>query len=412
MPATRQANDFRNRTNRFKQLEAGRYHQTIADEGIYLLYRRGPKRSVWYVRLRDGKQRSLGLADDYQDADGENVLTYTQAMHAAVEKARRAEDAKGDVEPRGGYRVGEAAKRYIDHKTAQGMRSVTETERIIKNDILPTWRHVALKNANKRRVTEWIDGLVSAPRRDRAGKKLTKDDSRDAVRRRRATAQRKWTTLRAILNYAYDHDMVDVPVWKGVKDLRDIDPPEDSFPTVKACQRLARHASDEFRPIVEATFLTGAAYGELTALKVADYRADSGHVMVADSKRRNRAIPLTADGVSLFDELSAGKGDDELLFTRSDGRAWRKSEQIRPIRDANNAAKIDPLITLTKLRKTYGSLLLNAGVSIDVVAKAMGHSDTRITRRHYGRLLQQTIDDQVRNALPSIGRKRTVTRLK
>ena len=81
------------------------------------------------------------------------------------------------------------------------------------------------------------------------------------------------------------------------------------------------------------------------------------------------------------------------------------------MRDANIAAKIEPAITLTRLRKTYGSLLLNAGVSIDVVAKAMGHSDTRITRRHYGRLLQKTIDDQVRNALPEFGVSRKVSRL-
>jgi integrase len=199
--------------------------------------------------------------------------------------------------------------------------------------------------------------------------------------------------------------MTALPVWKGVKGLRNIDPPEDTFPTLDECRRLARRAPAQFRPLVEATFQTGAAYGELIALQVKDYRADSGHVVVFDSKPRNRALPLTPDGMALFDELTAGRKGDEYIFTRK-GLPWKKSEQKRPMTEANRLAKISPPITLTKLRKAYGSLLLNAGVSLDVVAKAMGHSDTRITKRHYSRLLQGTIDDQIRAALPSLDQRR------
>ena len=413
MPATRQQNDFRNRTNRFKHLEAGKYHQTIADEGVYLLYRRGPKKSVWYVRPRSGKQRSIGLADDYQDADGEDVLTYHQAAQAAIKKSRDAAESKRDPEPRGGYKVGEAAAAYLKHKKVQGLKSIGETERIINADILPTWKAIPLRQATKRRINEWIDELVSASRRTRGRKELPADNTKESIRKRRATAQRKYTILRAILNFAYEQEMTDLPVWRGVKDLRNIDPPEDSFPTLAECKRLARRAPDEFRPIVEATFLTGASYGELIVMSVKDYRADSGHVVVFDSKRRNRAVPLTQDGVALFDELTADKSGEDYIFTHADGRPWKKSEQKRPMTEANRLAKISPPITLTRLRKAYGSMLLNAGVSLDVVAKAMGHSDTRITKRHYSRLLQETIDKQIRAALPSLGvKRRKVARLK
>jgi len=412
VPATRQQNDFRNRTNRFKHLAAGKYHQTIADEGIYLLYRRGPKKSVWYVRPRGAQQRSIGLADDYQDADGDDVLTYHQAVQVAIEKSRRAKESDRAPDPRGGYTVGQAAEAYLKHKKAHGLKSVVETERTINTDILPTWKNVSLKRATKRRVNEWIDSLVSAPRMTRGGKERPADRSKEGIRRRRATAQRKFTVLRAILNYAYEQDMTAFPAWKGVKDLRNIDPPEDTFPTLKECKRLARRAPTDFRPIVEATFLTGAAYGELTAMFVADYRSDSGHVNVFNSKRRSRAIPLTPEGISLFDELTVSKASDDHIFTHTDGRPWKKSEQKRPMTEANKAAKVSPPITLTRLRKAYGSMLLNAGVSLDVVAQAMGHSDTRITKRHYSRLLQSTIDEQIRNALPSLGIERKVARLK
>ena len=412
MPATRQQNDFRNRTNRFRTLKTGKYHQTIADEGIYLLYRRGPKRSAWYVRPRGGQQRCIGLADDYQDADGDAVLTYHQAVQIALRKAKKAAEADRAPEPRGGYTVEQAAKAYLKQKKAHGLKSVAETERVIEKDILPNWKTIPLKQATKRRINDWIADLVSAPCRTRSGNELPLDGSKEAKRRRRATAQRKYTILRAVLNFAYEQDMVGAPAWKGVKDLRNIDPPEDKFPTLAECKRLARRVPDEFRPVVEATFLTGAGYGELTSMQVKDYRPDSGHVIVFDSKRRNRAIPLTPEGIAVFDEQTADKSGNDLIFTHADGSPWGKSEQSRPLREANRLAKIDPPITLTRLRKAYGSLLLNAGVSLDVVAKAMGHADTRITRRHYSRLLQSTIDEQIRAALPSLGIERKVARIK
>ena len=122
---------------------------------------------------------------------------------------------------------------------------------------------------------------------------------------------------------------------------------------------------------------------------------------------------LTPDGVALFDELTAGKDADAPIFTHKDGRPWKKSEQSRPMAEANTKAKLDPSITLTRLRKAYGSLLLNAGVSLEIVSKAMGHSDPRVTRRHYSRLLQSTIDTEIRAALPSLGsRRRKVARFK
>ena len=145
-------------------------------------------------------------------------------------------------------------------------------------------------------------------------------------------------------------------------------------------------------------------------MRVRDYTS-TGHVRVFNSKRRPRQIPLTSDGVALFDELTAGKDADELIFTHNDGRPWSKSEQSRPIAEANEKAKLDPPITLTRLRKAYGSLLLNAGVSLEIVSKAMGHSDPSVTRRHYSRLLQSTIDQQIRSALPSLRPRRKVARL-
>jgi integrase len=379
--------------------------------GLAVGYYKGARGGSWTIRRTVGKKKfhqRIGLADDYADADGVVVLSYEDT----VKRAMRGDDS-APATPRGKRTVGDACEAYIADRKAHGAKSAGEIERVLRADILPTWRNVLLTDATRSRINRWIADLVSAPRRMKGGKTLPADNSKEAKRRRRSTAKKKWSNLRAALNFAYDNDMTDVPVWKGVKDPKNVDPAPDIFPTLDECKRLARRAPADFRPIVEATYQTGAAYGELIAMKVKDYRADSGHVNVFDSKRRNRSIPLTAGGVALFDEITAGRGGDEPMFVRADGRAWKKSEQQRPMAEANALAKISPAITLTKLRKTYGSLLLNSGVSLDVVSTAMGHSDTRITRKHYARFLQGTIDEAIRKALPSLGRRpRKVSRLK
>jgi len=42
-------------------------------------------------------------------------------------------------------------------------------------------------------------------------------------------------------------------------------------------------------------------------------------------------------------------------------------------------------------RKTFGMLCLNRGVSLEVVAKCMGHASTEMTRKHYAFILDKTV---------------------
>lgn len=71
---------------------------------------------------------------------------------------------------------------------------------------------------------------------------------------------------------------------------------------------------------------------------------------------------------------------------------------------------MNPTVTLTDLREAFGSLLLNNGVSLEVVSKAMGHASIDTTRKHYAHLLQETVDKAIRGALPKIGIERQTVR--
>ena len=76
------------------------------------------------------------------------------------------------------------------------------------------------------------------------------------------------------------------------------------------------------------------------------------------------------------------------------------SEVSRRMAEANKAAKLSPPATFHDLRRSYGSLLANAGARDAVIAAALGHTDTRMTRRHYGHLLDTAIAKEIGKRLP------------
>jgi integrase len=66
------------------------------------------------------------------------------------------------------------------------------------------------------------------------------------------------------------------------------------------------------------------------------------------------------------------------------------------------------------LRHTYASSLVQAGVSVAIVAEALGHADTRMVSKHYGHLAPSHVADAIRAHLPALGIEldNTVTRLR
>ena len=66
-------------------------------------------------------------------------------------------------------------------------------------------------------------------------------------------------------------------------------------------------------------------------------------------------------------------------------------------------AKIAPQISFHGLRHTYASLSIMNGAPALVVAKSLGHSDTRMVDKHYGHLADTFVKDTVRKTAPSFG---------
>ena len=149
---------------------------------------------------------------------------------------------------------------------------------------------------------------------------------------------------------------------------------------------------------------TGARYGELTSLKVSDFNADSGTLHIRTSKSgKGRHIVLADEGVALFATQAAGRPANALLLPKEGGDEWKSSQQARPMKAACKAARIELEANFHCLRHTYASYAIMNGAPLLVVAKNLGHSDSRMVEKHYGHLAPSYIADAIRAAAPKFG---------
>lgn len=412
----RAARDIRleNRTNRLK-LEAGKRYYVAITEGLSLIYRRTEKDfGVWSVRIKDGSGGDrlvrIGPADDYQDADGESVLTFPQAQ----EKARALSKETKAV----GHAIGklptveEAAKHYLewfkDHR-----KSFRETDATVSAHIIPALGKHLVTELTTPMIRRWHERLAIQPARKRCSALSTKPAFRnmpgtdDAKRARKSTANRILTVLKAILNKAFQDGLAsDDTAWRRVKPFENADEPVIRFLTEAESARLVNACQPSFRPLVKAGLFTGCRYGELSRLLVKDVNLDIRMIYITPQAKsgKGRHIPLSSEGYDFFKIMVAGKVGKDHVLVRADGDPWGKNHHVRPLEAACAQAKIEPAVGFHELRHTYASTLAQAGVDLLTISKLLGHADTRITARHYAHLCDNTLKAAV-SKLPGFGHK-------
>ena len=385
------------------------YWRTVS-RGLAIGYRRaGAAAGTWYVREHRPSgyvKRTLAAADDTGPADGSTVLSWPQVLRLALE-------APPETIPsaRGGLTVRELAEKYFEARKVASRSQQSAT--LDAGKVAAALMKFGDSRAADLRTDElrgWRDELVSAALEDFKG---DDDERRERQRKAQATANRTWNVLRALLNWGFNEGKLPSDAeWRKVKPFRHVDRPRTRVLSVAECRRLLNAAAPHFRPLVRAAMLSGLRYGELCRLRVRDYAGDG--LTVANGKGGGtKRTPLTSEGVEFFDAVTAGQPAGAYVFTKANGTPWATSEQHRPMQRACKAASIDPPACFHDLRRTYGSLLINAKAPLAVISEALRHADTRMTQRAYAHLLERTVRKELQKALPRIGPKasRKVARL-
>jgi integrase len=376
--------------------------------GRALGYRKGANGGSWLARYRanDGArhQTALGSADDALDAVDNDVLTFAAAQAAARDWFARIDGNLGKRLVR--YTVGHALDDYV---AAFAGKSREKTVWAIDRYIRPALGENEVVSLTANVLGSFLRDLADQPAVYRANKKGERKlrpviGTGTGTRARRASANRVFAILKAALSLAFQNCRVPSDdAWRKVKPFPKVDAPRVQYLSPAEAVRLVNAAAVHFRPLVQAALLTGARWSELCRMRVRDADLVAGVVLIPETKAgRPRYVHLSDEGVGLFGALCGGKALDELIFTNQHGRAFGASHQIRPMREACENGKV-PSTGFHILRHTYGSRLAMAGVPIAVIAEALGHSDERITRKHYAHLSPSYVRDAIRAGLGTMG---------
>jgi len=309
------------RTARLKlELRKKPYMVRVAP-GVRLGYRRNASAGTWSVIAADGKSgnwvKKFGYADDHEEANGEQVLTFWEAQERARKLARGGKNAEEDDPGRPAI-VREALAAYQADLIARGgdVHNVSRVRRHLPNTL--AGKTVAL--VTSRELRRFRDNLLA--------KKL-----------RASSVNRISSALRAALNLAAAHDqrINNHTAWRiGLASIFDAAQARNVILSDQVIRRIIAAAlaiSVELGLLVEIAAVTGARVSQIANLRVVDLQADRlDPRLMMPSSRKGRGqkkityvpVPIPSSLAEKLKRASKDKPPDASLLTKMSGDRWKQ----------------------------------------------------------------------------------------
>ena len=386
-------NALESRTNRLKFPIAKKPVFVRVGPGISLGYRRNQTAGTWVLRIADGqggsKTSKIGLADDFDEANGAEFLDYWQAQERAKIEAKRGRASVGN-EP---LTVSAAAETYLSWLTAKNPRTAADTRGRLEKHFLPKFGKRLVSSLTKTMLDVWLSGMIG------------KSDNPERVRQSKDSANRVLTMVKALLNHAVKdpaNGLTDDAAWRLVKPFQGVSKPRDTRYTAAEVKRLISSAPDKATAdLIKGAFLTGARYGELAEARVSYFDARAQTLRVNVGKTGSRTIILQTSAVDFFSKLIAKRNSDEFLFIREDKTRWKRSDQTRPVKEALEKARLPLNGSIYALRHTYISSAIEGGVPLNIIAENCGTS-VRMIEKTYAKILAENRRQFIERGAPML----------
>ena len=294
-------------------------------------------------------------------------------------------------------------EQYMDDKKSE-IRATTwdKSRRNLEYYILPSLGDVKLSKLNASRLQQW--------KNDIGGMELST-----------VTKQNVYRELSAMMNYAVRMELITKTPLSGVGTFREpnFEKPEEKlhYYTPEQYRRFIAEAKKDadrrYYVFFSIAFYTGMRKGEINALRWTDIEGNIIHV------RRSVTQKLKGDDVetppknkSSYRNLQMPKNlmdilDEHKSILISNG-IYREENRIcggeRCLRDSSiehkntlyaNAAGL-PHIRIHDFRHTHASVLINEWISIQEIARRLGHSKVEITWNTYAHLYPREEERAVR----------------
>jgi integrase len=364
--------------------------------GLSLGYRRNDHAGSWSIRAANGAGgewvQRIGTADDYEQANGTDVLNYEQAVAEARRLYRGKDDT--DHDPSKPLTLDEALTCYETDLQARSARPynarlarhhltpslLSKPLVLITADELKAWRNrlvakglapssvnrvrnnvrAALELAAPSRSHIWKTGLETLPNATRARKLIFPDN-----------------VIRSLVAEAYNHDaalglLCDVLAATGMRPIQ--------------AQRL--HVED----------LIGGDKPRLMVSKT----AKGGGRNRAEKKLQHYPMPITPSLCAKLRQAAKGRADDASLLLRADGKPWSERDPHTDYRrnwlEIVKAVGLAPDATPYLFRHSSITRMLLRGLHTKLVADLHDTSEQMI-RQHYGKYIVEHTDEIARTAL-------------
>jgi integrase len=399
---------------------AAPYYVAIG-QGLDLGYRKGKRTNdvdrrggAWVARRYVGGANPYVVesldarADDFEDADGAEVLTFWQAQ----DRARDRMDGNPTVDAeRGLQTVGEAVTTYIEARVARSKHGRDASYRLASALKDEAFSARPLAEITEKDLQHWIDGLPG---------KLAP-----------ATIRRTSNDLRAALTAAVDKNWRNLPDTIRNEIKAGLKPP----PNAGGEARHALLTDADVRRIVDAAYevdadfgalvlvlaATGARFSQVARITVAGLQVDAERLIVpasikgkGDKKRPSIAVPVGPDVIARLKPLVVGRAGQESLLMRWVHRqtgpaTWERVKRApwdaaslmqRPWRKTLDGARVAPIEPYA-LRHSSIVRMLRKGIPVRIVA-GLHDTSTAMIERHYSAHILDMADELARQAIVSL----------
>lgn len=356
-----------NRTARLKLTIRKKPYTALIAPGIFLAYRRNAGPGTWSVKAH-GWLKRFSLADDHEDANGESVMTYWQALERAKTLARADE---GNTEKP--TSVAEAVDTYETDLETRGGRKYNATQ--LRLHLSDTLKSKAVALLTERELREWRAGLL---------KKELKPSSADRIGR----------SLKAALALAARNDkrITNAAAWKnGLKKLPDSEVARNVIlpdHTVAALVSGSYKEDADFGLLIDVLAETGARESQvfrLTPSDLQDHLTAPRLMMPTSKKGKNRKVeyrplPISTRLAKALRQQVNGRAAHAPLFDKM----WNLATTFRPVVERLELGT--EVVTPYALRHSSIVRQLLRGVPTRVVA---AHHDTSVVmvEKNYSRFI-------------------------
>lgn len=275
------------------------------------------------------------------------------------------------------------AEQYIEQhaKPEKSPTAAKEDERKLRAVLIPAWGD---------RPAEEITKLDVTKLRNRMRKKIS-----------HITANRYLALLGKMFALAVEWDIRPDNPARGIKP--EPEDPRDRWLRPDEIRRMFESLTQEHDPIIRGALsfilLTGARRSEALSARWTDINFDAALWRIPKTKAgKVQTIPISGHTMSVLQSLPRIEGCPWVFPGHKHGqhlvnlsKPWQRVRKRAGLED----------VRIHDLRRSLGSMMVQAGASLYVTQRALRHSDSRVTAEVYGHLG----DDPLRAAFEAVGEK-------